>query len=305
MWARRDDDAQRENSLVKGFHFQHIRDLRIVCGTNDPTGGAKLKWGRTLYALMAIGSTIALTAPAAAQFYVRQPETEKGVLELEEHGALYSGPGEDERLRQSHEIEAKYGLTDRMQLILEGFLEQPIGESLSAEEYEAGGQYEIVKREGDGFGLAFRTIYEATVDEPDELLFGPLVRYVHGRDSTTLNTFFVGQLGDHTDIDSLEFQYNWQLKHELSHHISAGVEAFGEIEDLSHAGSFDEQLHRAGPVIYFDLGEEAEDEEREREKAEHEQKSEWPELKMAAGVLFGLSDATSDVTYKFDMELEF
>jgi hypothetical protein len=36
-----------------------------------------------------------------------------------------------------------------------------------------------------------------------------------------------------------------------------------------------------------------------------EQKSEAPELKMAAGVLFGLSDATSDVTFKLDAELEF
>jgi hypothetical protein len=30
-----------------------------------------------------------------------------------------------------------------------------------------------------------------------------------------------------------------------------------------------------------------------------------PEWKAAGGVLFGLSDATSDFTYKFDLEVEF
>ena len=65
-----------------------------------------------------------------AQFYVRQPDVEKGVSEVEEHGAAYVGPGDDEDLRQSHEVEFKRGLTDRAPLIVEGFFEQPIGESL-------------------------------------------------------------------------------------------------------------------------------------------------------------------------------
>jgi hypothetical protein len=61
-------------------------------------------------------------------------------------------------------------------------------------------------------------------------------------------------------------------------------------------------------VIYLNFGEEAENlpaEKRETEETAFEQKSEAPELKMAAGVLFGLSEATSDVTFKFDAELEF
>jgi len=105
----------------------------------------------------------------------------------------------------------------------------------------------------------------------------------------------------------LEFQYNWQFKHELSQRIAFGVEAFGEIEDLAHPGSFNDQLHRAGPVIYLNFGEEegSGSERRESEESEQKQKSEAPELKMAAGVLFGLSDATSDLTFKLDAELEF
>ena len=71
-----------------------------------------------------------------------------------------------------------------------------------------------------------------------------------------------------------------------------GVEGFSEIEDLSHPGSFDDQEHRLGPVAYFKLG-------------EYDEKAHGPEWKLAAGTLFGFSEATSDVTFKFDIEAEF
>ena len=68
-----------------------------------------------------------------------------------------------------------------------------------------------------------------------------------------------------------------------------GVEGYSEIEDLVHAGSFDDQKHRLGPVAYFEFG-------------GHEAKRKW---EFAAGALFGISDATSDVTFKFDAEVKF
>ena len=178
------------------------------------------------------------SAPASSQFYVRSQEVDKGEAEIEEHGAVYSGPGEYERLRQTHEIEGKYGLTERFEAILEGELEQPIGESLEGKAVGLGGQYEISERHGDGLGFAFRTIYEFALpkDSPDEILFGPLAKFVRGPNSATVNTFFVGQVGDRVEIDSLELKVNWQLKHELSEGWALGVEGFTEIEDLAHAG---------------------------------------------------------------------
>jgi len=232
-----------------------------------------------------------LSSAASAQFYVRSPEVDKGEAELEEHGALYSGPGEDERLRQSHEIEGKYGITERFEAILEGELEQPIGGDLQGEAMELGGQYEIIERHGDGLGFAFRTLYEFALPDnaPDEILFGPLAKFVRGPDSATINTFFVGQVGDHVEIDSLELKVNWRLMHEFSESWALGVEGYTEIEDLAHAGSFDDQSHRLGPVVYY----------------EFPQAEGRPEWKATGGVLFGVSDATSDFTYKFDLEVEF
>jgi hypothetical protein len=229
--------------------------------------------------------------PAWAQFYVRSPEVDKGEAEIEEHGAFYSGPGEDERLRQTHELEGKYGITERFEGILEGEFEHPIDENFEAKAIELGGQYEIVQRKGDGLGLAFRTLYEFALQDasPDEILFGPVAKFVRGRDSVTINTFFVGQVGDHVEIDSLELKVNWGLKHELSERWAVGVEGYSEIEDLSHSGSFDEQAHRLGPVAYYEF-------------PHAEGRPEW---KAAGGVLFGLSDAVSSFTYKFDLEVEF
>ncbi|HZP10170.1 hypothetical protein [Methyloceanibacter sp.] len=251
--------------------------------------------------LLALGGT-----PASAQFYVRSPDVDKGETELEEHGAVFSGPGEDERLRQSHEVEAKYGFTDKWEGIVEGFFDQEIGGDLKAQQFELGGQYEIIEREeGDGVGLGFRAIYELGLQDhsPDEIQFGPLAKWVSGRNSAMINTFFVGQVGNNVEIDSLEFQLNWQVKREFTEHLAVGIEGFSEIEDLAHAGSFDEQLHRVGPVVYWELGEkESEEDARSPERAERPEGVEWD---LAAGALFGLSDATSDVTFKFDIEAEF
>lgn len=258
-----------------------------------------MDWGNCLFARWKTVVTLALAgvmlalaaAPASAQFYVRSPEVDKGELEIEEHGALYSGPGEDERLRHSHELEGKYGITERFEVILEGVFEQPIGENFEAKEIELGGQYEIIERRGDGLGLAFRTFYEFALlgGSPDEILFGPLAKFVRGHDSATINTFFVGQVGDHVEIDSLELKVNWRLKRELNERWGLGVEGYSEIEDLANAGSFDEQGHRLGPVAYYEF-------------PHAEGKPEW---KVAGGVLFGVSDAVSDFTYKFDLEVEF
>jgi len=269
------------------------------------------RWRRVMPATAVMIGWVALLTPipAWAQFYVRQPDVERGESEVEEHGAVYAGPGGGEDLRQSHEVEFKNGLTDRAQLIVEGFFEQPIGDSLQATEFEIGGQYQLIKPEGDGFAFTFRSLYEAVKDAPDGILFGPLARFQKGPNSTTLNTFFVGQVGNHPEIDGLEFQCNWQLKHELSQHLALGVEGFAEIADLAHPGSFNDQLHRAGPVIYMNFGDGAKNrsaaEKPDNEETDHEQQSPAPKFEIAAGALFGLSEVTSDVTFKLDAGLEF
>jgi hypothetical protein len=271
-------------------------------------------WSRVFWTAGMVFTCVTLLAPIRAwaqdSFYVRQPEVEKGNTEIEDHSAVLTGTNSTEDFRQSHEIEATYGLTDRWEFIVEGLLQQPLHGGLQGTEVETGAQFEMIKQHGDGVDLAFRTEYVAVLenDEADEILFGPIIKYVKGRASTTFDAFFTGQIGDQADTRGLGFQYNWQAKYELNSRVGLGVEAFGEIEDLANAGSFNDQPHRAGPVIYLNFGEEAEGieaEKRESEETQHEQRFEAPEFNVAAGVLLGLTDVTSDVTFKLDAELEF
>jgi hypothetical protein len=269
--------------------------------------GNGLGWHPVLAAVTALVSWAALLMPtkAWAQFYVSSPDVEKGEIEIEEHGAIYAGLTEEENLRQSHDIVFRDGLTGRAQLIIEGSFEQPLGDGLQATEFEVGGQYQFVKSQKDGFGFAFQALYETTRDAPNNIVFGPLMSFKTGRNSTTLNAFFIGQLGDHPEM---EFEYNWQLKHEINNRLAFGVEAFGDIKDLANPGSFDDQLLRMGPVVYLKFGEQAagsNSDEPESAGSEPEKEPRAPKFEMAAGVLFGLTEATSDLTFKVDAELEF
>ena len=281
--------------MLKVFHSIHVGGGPRLGSASKKNHGGHMRtrsvlWRATIVFVLALAAPLAAASPALAQFYVRSPEVSKGELEIEEHGAFYSGAGEDEHLNSTHELEGKYGITERFEIILEGVFEDEIGEDFVAEEIELGGQYELIERHGDGFGLAFRALYEfSLLGGPDEILFGPLAKVVRGPNSATINTFFVGQVGEHVDIDSLELKVNWRLKHEWNDKWALGVEGYSEIEDLSHAGSFDEQAHRLGPVAYYEF-------------PHAEGRPEW---KAAGGVLFGASDAVSDFTYKFDLEVEF
>src|SRR5680860_1170097 len=74
-------------------------NLKSEAGANDMVweSGFSVRW-TTLVTCALAGAVVALAVvPANAQFYVRSPDVEKGELKLEEHGAIYSGPGEDER----------------------------------------------------------------------------------------------------------------------------------------------------------------------------------------------------------------
>jgi hypothetical protein len=119
-----------------------------------------------------------------------------------------------------------------------------------------------------------------------------------------VDTFFVGQVGGNNTIDGLEFDFNWQLKHELNHRVAFGLEGFSAIQDLSQLSSFNQQLHRAGPVIYFDFGGSTEESVIEIH-TDHGRPSSALDVKIAGGLLFGMTDATSDITYKLDAEVAF
>jgi hypothetical protein len=84
------------------------------------------------------------------------------------------------------------------------------------------------------------------------------------------------------------------------------VEAFGEIENIENVRSFNEEQLRLGPVVYFDLISNEEKSIKDDDDDDKMGGSHGPEkVTSALGVLFGASDATPDVTLKWDLEVEF
>jgi hypothetical protein len=252
-------------------------------------------WMRVLLAIAVAACLAAMPRPAHAQFHVAGPEVVKGQGEIADHGALYAGPGTVEKLDQGHELELFYGLTDRLAFLTIGLLQQKIGENLEADSYEVGGQYQLLKPEGEGFALAIRSLYQMSLQDgsPDQVLLGPIAKLSGHDASITLDTFFVHDL-DSSDVTALETK--WQMKHRLTDRVSLGVEGYGKIADLDHPGSFEDQEHRIGPVIYLKLGPWSSQE--FRDVAGVGEEKIWG---VALGALFGITEATSDVAFKFNL----
>jgi len=171
-------------------------------------------------------------------------------------------------------------------------------------------QYELIQREGNGIGLAFLGGYGIATrgGEADEIEFGPIVELASGRLLLTLNPFFTSQVGEHRETDSLGFEYGWRAQYGVAKRWGVGVEMFGEIEDLSNAGSFDDQPHSLGPTLFYKPGGDDEDEGGHGGDDDNGKLgAEGPEMELSlnVGVQFGLTDATSDTALKFQGSLEF
>jgi hypothetical protein len=279
-------------------------------------------------ALATAALTVSTTKQALAEFEIQESNIEKGRIELEYRGAVHwgipkaekeeAGDGEevgavdsevDEApLRQSHDLEMEWGATEWLLLTVTLTGDQPLSENfaLSAVEFET--QVELIERKGNGLGLAFATGYGIATrgGEADEIEFGPVIELATGKLLLTLNPFFSAQVGDNAETDGLGFQYGWRAEYDFAKHWGLGVEMFGEIEDLSNAGSFDDQNHSIGPTLFYNPGDE--DDEGDGNGDDDDNRVAGPpkmEFSLNAGLQFGLTDVTSDTALKFQGTLEF
>jgi hypothetical protein len=279
-------------------------------------------------ALAALGLTTITTNVAFAEFEIQESQVEKGEVELEYRGAVHWGfpraereeaeEGEEEGaleeeeegefVRQSHDIEFQWGITNRFMFSTALSADEPLDEDFDLSSVELELQYELVEREGNGLGLAFIGAYGFATrsGEADEIEFGPIVELASGKALLTTNTFFTSQVGEHRETDGLGFEYGWRAQYGVAKKWGIGVEMFGEIEDLSHAGSFNDQQHSIGPTLFFNPGGDDDDDDNGNGNGNH--KVAGPakaEFSMNVGVQFGLTDLTSDTALKFQGGLEF
>jgi hypothetical protein len=285
-----------------------------------------LVWTAALSVIAAAGLTVAVTRPALAEYEIQETDVEKGEVEVEYRGAVHSGFSKGEKkaaateataadteeeqgefLRQSHDLEFQYGVTDRLMLSTALSADEPLDQDFNLSSVELEAQYELIEREGDGIGLALATSYGFATrgGEADELAFAPLVEWGSGPLLLTINPYFGFQVGNNRDTNGFGFEYGWRAEYKVAPRWGLGVEMFGEVDDLSHTGPFNAQTHSIGPTLFFDpVGD---DDDIADAGDEDGDDAEPPEMAFSlnVGLQFGLTDATSDTALKFQGSLSF
>jgi hypothetical protein len=260
-----------------------------------------------------------IACPARAEFEIQEAGIEKGEIELEYRGAYHWGVPEvtdANDLIQSHEIEFQMSINDWFLIQVTGGFDQPLHEDLQASSIEIEPEFALLKREGDGVAVSFQFGYEQALNhgeqvdgEPNEFGFGPIVEVASGKFLLTLNPLFTKQIGTFADQEGLGFDYGWRGEYDFAKRWGVGVEMFGEIEELAHAGPFNSQVHSIGPTLFYNFGGDKDEANGGNDEGEANEKkvSQPPALaySMNVGVQFGLTDATSDTALKFQGSLSF
>jgi hypothetical protein len=298
--------------------------------------------------LAAVGLTTITTNVAFAEFEIQEAGVEKGEKECEYRGAVHSGFPKKEReeaeeeeddeadadddddddaeeeeeesvgaleeeeegefLRQSHDVECEYGVTNRIKVNATVTGDEPLHEDFDISSINAGLMYALIKRKGNGIALSFLGEYGFATrgGEADEVEFGPIVELASGGFLLTTNTFLTSQVGDNRETDGLGFQYGWRAQQKIAKKWAVGVEMFGEIEDLSNAGSFDDQQHSLGPTLFFmPGGDDDNGDDDDNGNGNGNGNGHGAEFSFNVGVQFGLTEFTSDTAVKFQGSIEF
>jgi hypothetical protein len=273
-------------------------------------------------ALAATGLTILTVKPALAEYQIQEATIDKGEIQAQYRGASHwgvpkaadqgddaGGDQEEAPLRQSNELEGQYSVTDWWMLSSTLGVDQPDGEDLNVSSVEFETQFQFLKRHGDGIALSVQGGYEKAINHgddqnADEIGFGPIVELAKGPLLLTLNPLFTDQVGDNRQTSGLGFDYGWRAEYDFVPHWGVGVEMFGQIEDLTNAGSFNSQEHSIGPTLFYNFGDNDDD---AAGDDDNNKGNETPrtQFSLNVGIQFGLTDATSDGALKFQGELDF
>lgn len=186
-----------------------------------------------------------------------------------------------------------------------------------------------------GFGLAALIEYNLPFNrnESDQLFLGSAAQYAWGPWTATANLYAVKHFGGREELDGArisderwDFQYAAQLKFRINDTIALALEGYGVVERPDDSGTKSEERklfgdfdrHLLGPVLYYSWGGangrpapkagkrlRVRDTDSNDKNGDDNGSSEGPTCTLGAGVLFGLSDNTSNVALKWSLEVEF
>jgi hypothetical protein len=207
----------------------------------------------------AIGLVVvsALVGPQArADLQVRMPQVDFRELEFEHNGLISFAPkGSGLERAQSYTNEIGYGVLPWWQIELEGEMASGGGQHLTWNAVTLENIFQLTEPGEYFFNLGFFAEYSQSTlrGQPNSVTFGPIIQKelndVFGMDTVhTLNLFLSRDVG-HDATRQTGFSYAWQSLIRTHPLISPGVEFYGFIPDVTHAGPSTQQQHLLGPVL--------------------------------------------------------
>jgi hypothetical protein len=246
---------------------------------------------------LASAAFVLLARPALADLQVRMPEVDYREFEFEHNGLVtFDTKGSPLNHAQSYTNSIGYGVLPWWEIELEGELASGGGQHLTWDAVTLENTFQLTEPGQYFFNLGFFFEYSQSTQrgEPSGVTFGPIIQKelndVLGLDTLhTLNLFLTRDVG-HDATKATGFQYAWQSLIETHPLISPGVEFYGNIPDIAHAGPTAQQQHWVGPVL-----------------AGAANFAPYGKLKYEVGYLFGLTPASgrSAVRWKLEYEVAF
>lgn len=259
-------------------------------------------------------ASLLLAASPAYAIGLEEAGVERGEVEVEYEGS-YTDDNTEGAYEHEHELEVEIGLTDWLKLGLGiGFEEEEGERDFEFSEIEASATIELVDPEKSGFGFALyagiSNEFAAEADDPDEKEYklGAIAEKEFGKWLFRGNLFYISDIDAEDDEKFDGVEYAYQAKYTFSETWALGLEGYGSHKDLDDPAEDDVDEHKLGPVIYYSR----ELEERGRHAVsmkddddDGDDEEEGLEFEASAGLLFGVTDDTPDLTVKWNLGLEF
>ncbi len=226
----------------------------------------------------------AITSSAHATKNVTSPYVVKGELELETKTGITQ---DDDNAEQDGAWQQKasvaYSFTDSVQLEVEGEVEnEGDDDNTNFTALSLEGKVQLTEPGQYWLDVGIKGEYEFnTQDGPDEIEAKLLLAKDMGKFTHRANIILSREVGNDSNGDT-EAGFAWSSRYKLDPKFEPGFEVHSSFGAINHHEGFDEQDHRAGPVVYGKFG----------------------PVKYDVGYLFGLSDNAPDGTFKAILEYE-
>lgn len=235
--------------------------------------------------LILLGIFILFQSPSVfATKKVYSPLVEKGELELEARGGYTIDEDDDQDGEMKQKYAIGYGFTNRWFAEVYGIIEKEPGEDHEFSEIEIENRIQLFEQGQYWLEAGLYFAYEVSLEDDGSDVVEPkiLLEKSIGQFTHDLNIIFEKEL-DSEASNEFESGLGWSTRYRWCEKFEPGFELHSEFGEIGNSGSFDDQEHLMGPVIYGKL---------------------WGHLKYDIGYLFGISDEAPDGLFKWILEYE-